>query len=340
MQNIVTIVDSPDRENIKLCNQSINSNQSIEATFGWLLCKMESMGKDMDRYVIFCKSINDCAKIYLAFIEEFGKRFPLVQMYHSKTDDVTKEKIRKDMEIETGNVRVLICTNAAGMGVNYKALHNVIHYGPPQELDTFVQQMGRAGRDGVESRELLIYNKRQLRNTEKDMLSYVRSSTCRRQNLMDSYNVKADTRPSDHTCCDICTSSCECESCACISDIQMVSDRSDEHEDMIFDSDDVSDREKRLIRSHLELYRDSFADNMDNQSSATLINQDLIHGFSLNVIDDIIAKCYYLCSPDDVMQHVHVWSFKQAKSVYEIIHCVLYEEDMAELSDGYMSEDD
>ena len=58
-----------------------------------------------------------------------------------------KEKIRHDM-IMDGDKRVLICTNAAGMGVNFVDVHNIIHYNLPRQMDTFVQQMGRAGRDG------------------------------------------------------------------------------------------------------------------------------------------------------------------------------------------------
>lgn len=61
------------------------------------------------------------------------------------------------MESEDGQIRVLISTNAAGMGVNFKGLHNVVHYGPPRDLDTLVQQMGRAGRDGEFSVEIILY---------------------------------------------------------------------------------------------------------------------------------------------------------------------------------------
>ena len=64
----------------------------------------------------------------------------LVQMFHSKTSDHIKEKIRIDMESEDGHVRVLSSTNAAGMGVNFKGLYSVVHCGPPSDLDTFVQQ--------------------------------------------------------------------------------------------------------------------------------------------------------------------------------------------------------
>jgi superfamily II DNA/RNA helicase len=42
-------------------------------------------------------------------------------MFHSKTNDKIKEKIRNDMAVD-GKIRLLICTNFAGMGVNFDGL--------------------------------------------------------------------------------------------------------------------------------------------------------------------------------------------------------------------------
>lgn len=80
----------------------------------------------------------------------------LFEMFHSKTDEKVKEIISKDMS-KDGNIRVLTCTNAAGMGVNFHNVHHVVHYKLPRKFDTFVQQMGRAGRDGHLSDELIMY---------------------------------------------------------------------------------------------------------------------------------------------------------------------------------------
>jgi ATP-dependent DNA helicase RecQ len=77
-------------------------------------------------------------------------------MFHSKTNDKIKEQIRNDMAVD-GKIRLLICANSAGMRVNFYGLHYIIHYGLPREMDTFVQQMGRCGRDGQFSHELILY---------------------------------------------------------------------------------------------------------------------------------------------------------------------------------------
>ena len=51
------------------------------------------------------------------------------------------------MNQENGKIGILIATSAAGMGVNFKGVQNVLNFGPPKDMDTFVQQFGRAGRD-------------------------------------------------------------------------------------------------------------------------------------------------------------------------------------------------
>jgi ATP-dependent DNA helicase RecQ len=48
------------------------------------------------------------------------------------------------------------------MGVNYAGLYQIINYGPPHEVDTHVQQSGRAGRDGKPSDAVRVYNRKQL----------------------------------------------------------------------------------------------------------------------------------------------------------------------------------
>ena len=46
-------------------------------------------------------------------------------MFHSKTNDKIKEKIKNDMAVD-GKIRLLICANSAGMRVNFYGLHNII----------------------------------------------------------------------------------------------------------------------------------------------------------------------------------------------------------------------
>lgn len=58
------------------------------------------------------------------------------------------------------------------MGVNFYGVNNIIHYGLPRDMDTFVQQVGRGGRDESFANELILFksHKGHLKNVESDLV--------------------------------------------------------------------------------------------------------------------------------------------------------------------------
>ena len=124
-------------------------------------------------------------------------------MCHSQSVEDMKEKIRSDMTSASGKIRVLLCTSAAGMGVNFEKVNYIVHYGSPRDVDMFVQQIGRAGRDGSQSHHALIYSKRQLMHVEHDIINYVKTEVCRGAAVMASYSGTYSAI-TGHLCCDNC----------------------------------------------------------------------------------------------------------------------------------------
>ena len=133
LKNPHVIADSPDRENIKISAVMVKNNADKEDIFEWLISGFLEQKEQFPRHVIFCNSIKDCSEIYIAFMSNIGKSV-LFDMYHSKTPDSVKERIRDNMNDPSGNLRVLIATDAAGIGVNFKNLYSVVHFGPQEKL--------------------------------------------------------------------------------------------------------------------------------------------------------------------------------------------------------------
>ncbi|MFN8278165.1 MAG: ATP-dependent DNA helicase RecQ [Chitinophagales bacterium] len=65
--------------------------------------------------------------------------------YHAGLDTAVRQKTQADWI--SGNLRVMVCTNAFGMGIDKPDVRTVIHLEPPDSLEAYFQEAGRAGRD-------------------------------------------------------------------------------------------------------------------------------------------------------------------------------------------------
>ncbi|MBL8160256.1 RecQ family ATP-dependent DNA helicase [Candidatus Saccharibacteria bacterium] len=81
-----------------------------------------------------------------------------VEFYHSKLEPKVKMQIQNRFTgIQKPGLRVLISTSAFGMGIDIPDIRHVIHLMPAQSITDYVQQIGRAGRDGRQSYAHLLY---------------------------------------------------------------------------------------------------------------------------------------------------------------------------------------
>ena len=86
-------------------------------------------------------------------------------------------------------MRILVATIAFGMGVDCKGVYRTIHFGPSKNIETYIQETGRAGRDGKQSVTYVIYKGLFLNHVDKDMKNYLKTRDCRWKNLL----LKFDT---------------------------------------------------------------------------------------------------------------------------------------------------
>ena len=78
-----------------------------------------------------------------------------VGRYHGKLG--TRERKDAQTRFMSGQLRVMVATKAFGMGIDKHDLRMVIHWHVPDSLESYVQEAGRAGRDGLLSRAVLFY---------------------------------------------------------------------------------------------------------------------------------------------------------------------------------------
>ena len=107
------------------------------------------------------------------------------------------------------------------MGINCPGIRQVVDWGPSEDVEAYLQETGRAGRDGKMSCALLFVNKGDLsvkgrhHNTSSDMIGYCQSQTCRRAFLLSKFDPDDQSKPAGCSCCDNCIPECSCDKCKC-----------------------------------------------------------------------------------------------------------------------------
>lgn len=86
-------------------------------------------------------------------------RYRLVDMYTKCTEADIKEDIITEFAKPDGSLRVIIGTIAFGMGLDCPDVRLVFHWGPSNDISSYIQESGRCGRDGFTSNSVLFYSK-------------------------------------------------------------------------------------------------------------------------------------------------------------------------------------
>ena len=159
------------QEKLKFDNENVISTSFYRDELSYVVLKQDDKDSKLIQIlnrvkgtsIIYCRTRKETKRIHL-LLSEYG----ITSHYYHAGLDVL-ERASKQKQWQLNHVRVMVATNAFGMGIDKNDVRLVIHNHLPFSLEAYFQEAGRAGRDRKLAYSILLYNDLDIHNLKKQI---------------------------------------------------------------------------------------------------------------------------------------------------------------------------
>ena len=342
IKNPMVLVGNLDRSNIFICKDKRRTSSSGAESYNDILLPIaEKLKVELIKYPLtfIYLPLKWCGYAFKLFLNVLGEKsyLPvsivrpencLFPQYHAPQTDLMKDEILKQLTGSTENckIRVVFATVAIGIGVNIPEVRHLIHLDVPRTVESYYQEIGRAGRDNKPARATLYYNGSDIASNKPGMTDEMRSycliaNSCLREFVLNYLGSRSNPKPTpSQLCCSNCLAREE-HGKEIATDLKETSSKQLESpEEKQIAVRRVSELQRKRIKGHLSKYRVHLG-----ASRRRFGDIDSSTGFTLKLVNSIVSNCEFFASAEEFFSFFHIWDRTHAEVVMEIIKSVCEE---------------